>query len=581
MSLYYSRERNVQILVSLLKAYGIKKVVASPGTCNVPFVASIQQDSYFEIYSVVDERSAAYIACGLSAESREPVALSCTGATSSRNYMPGLTEAFYRKLPILAITSSNPNSNIGHHIPQVTDRRFPAPDVAKLSICLPAVHCIEDEWNCEIQANRALSELRRRGGGPVHINLITSHSPDFSVKELPPVRIIQRVMAGDSMPELGNSSIGIFVGAHSRWSTQLTEIVDAFCENYDAVVLGDQTGNYKGQYGVLPNLVTEQEQYFCEWCKIDILIHIGEVSGAYINLYPEQVWRVSIDGEMRDTFKKLRYIFEMEEIDFFTLYNKQANERKGTSFYQKWKNTYDQILNKMPELPFSNGWIANRISSYLPENSVLHLGILNSLRMWNYFPIPQSVNVYCNTGGFGIDGGISTLLGASLANRNKIYFGVIGDLAFFYDMNALGNRHIGNNIRILLVNNGCGNEFHDHCSLATRAGLGHDIDDFIAAGGHFGNKSAELVRNYVENLGFEYLVAADKSEFLNVMEHFLQPSITERPMLLEVFIDSEEDSQAHEIIDNLEISVAGVAKKVVKEILGDKGIRSVKKIING
>lgn len=77
------------------------------------------------MYSAADERSAAYIACGLAAESGEPVVLSCTGATASRNYMPGLTEAFYRKLPLIAITSSKSSSMIAQLVAQVTDRTSP------------------------------------------------------------------------------------------------------------------------------------------------------------------------------------------------------------------------------------------------------------------------------------------------------------------------------------------------------------------------------------------------------------------------------------------------------------------------
>ena len=120
---YYTDERNVQIVISLLKAHGIKKVVASPGATNITFVGSIQHDPWFEIYSSVDERSAAYIACGLSEESGEPVVLSCTGATASRNYYSGLTEAYYRKLPIIALTSHQGNQRIGHLIAQNIDRR--------------------------------------------------------------------------------------------------------------------------------------------------------------------------------------------------------------------------------------------------------------------------------------------------------------------------------------------------------------------------------------------------------------------------------------------------------------------------
>jgi 2-succinyl-5-enolpyruvyl-6-hydroxy-3-cyclohexene-1-carboxylate synthase len=119
----YSVERNAQIIIALLKANNIRKVIASPGATNVTFVGSIQNDPYFEIYSCVDERSAAYMACGLCESTGEPVVLSCTGATSSREYLPALSEAFKKNLPILVITSSQPNCRIGHLTAQVTDRR--------------------------------------------------------------------------------------------------------------------------------------------------------------------------------------------------------------------------------------------------------------------------------------------------------------------------------------------------------------------------------------------------------------------------------------------------------------------------
>lgn len=150
MEKYYTSERNAQIVIALLKANNIRKIIASPGATNITFVASIQQDPYFEIYSSVDERSAAYMACGLAAESGEPVVLSCTGATASRNYLPGLTEAFYRKLPVLAITSTQYEGRVGHHIPQVIDRSRPLNDIVHVSVSLPAVRDEEEVWNCNI-----------------------------------------------------------------------------------------------------------------------------------------------------------------------------------------------------------------------------------------------------------------------------------------------------------------------------------------------------------------------------------------------------------------------------------------------
>ena len=118
---YYTNERNHQILIALLKAHNIHNVVASPGTTNSVFIGSIQNDDYFNIYSSVDERSAAYIACGLAYETGEPVIISCTGATAARNYMSGATEAYYSKLPVLILTSSQEDNRIGHLFAQVTD----------------------------------------------------------------------------------------------------------------------------------------------------------------------------------------------------------------------------------------------------------------------------------------------------------------------------------------------------------------------------------------------------------------------------------------------------------------------------
>lgn len=174
MEQFYTDERNVQILIALLKKHGIKHIVASPGSTNVTFVGSVQQDSFFEIYSCVDERSAAYMACGLAAEIMQPVVLSCTGATASRNYFPALTEAYYRKLPILAVTSTQEESKIGQLIPQVIDRSIQPADTVKMSVHLQTVKDDDDQWNVMLKANMAILELSHRGYGPVHINLTTA-----------------------------------------------------------------------------------------------------------------------------------------------------------------------------------------------------------------------------------------------------------------------------------------------------------------------------------------------------------------------------------------------------------------------
>jgi len=582
MEKYYTNERNVLILMSLMKAHGIKKVIVSPGTTNMCLVASLQYDPYFELYSVVDERSAAYIACGLAAESGEPVALSCTGATASRNYMSGLTEAYYRKLPILAITSSQDISRIGQNSPQLIDNRVMPNDVAKTSVHIPNIRTLDDERVYTVVLNDAILELKHQGGGPVHINLTTSYSRDFTEKSLPVVQIIKRICRGDALPPLHEGRIGIYVGAHKKWSKRLVEAVEVFCERYNAVVFVDHISNYRGKYSIFSNIVTYQQKYQAPCCKMDLMIYIGDIIGTdYQKLMPKQVWRVNIDGVIRDTFGKLSYMFEMEEEDFFESYTKLKNTNSDSSYLDMWQEECRKIREKIPELPFSNIWIAQHALLNLPENCVLHFGIQNSLRTWNFFEGSTSISGYCNTGGFGIDGNVSSLVGASLANPEQLYFGVVGDLAFFYDLNVLGNRHIGNNIRLILVNNGRGQQFRNPGSAGEQFGVA--ADPFIAAAGHFGNQSPYLIKHYAENLGFEYFSAANKDEFLNNLPQFITTDLKDKPMLFEVFTGTEEEGLAMTMIKNIEEStsfmIEDVARNTAVKFLGDKGVRTVKKIL--
>lgn len=579
MENHYTNARNVQIVIALMKAHGVKKVVASPGATDMAIVASLQQDPYFEMYSSIDERSAAYMACGMAAESGEPVAITCTGATSSRNYMPGLTEAYYRQLPILAITCSRSNANIGHYVDQVTDRTQLPSDVVMESVQAQSIHCPEDEWDVMVKVNKAMIGLTRNGGGPTHINLVTASSSNFAVKEIAPVRKISLYLKEDNFPEVPQGKVGIFVGAHEKWSDELTAAVDNFCEVYNAMVICDPTSNYKGKYRILMPLLCEQAKEEVGGEQLDLMIQIGFVSSMLFKK-AKVMWRVAKDGVVRDTFRKTNSIFQMSELDFFTKIVEGKDKRENT-VYPEYKERYESLLHSLPELPFSNIWVAQQLSGQLPENSVLHLGIRNSLRSWGYFDIPNSVLSYCNTGGFGIDGGISSLIGASMVNQQSLFYGVFGDLLFFYDMNSLGNRDIKPNLRIIVINNGLGQEFKN-VSFPGSLLLGEDIDKFTAAKGHFASQSKTLVKDYAENLGFEYLTASNKEEFAKVYKRFITKEVTERPMLFEIFTNTKDETEAHHLTTSIELkskvirkvhdtlmkpellAVKNIAKKVVK-----------------
>ncbi len=572
----YTSERNNQIVLGLLKYHGIKRIVASPGATNVSLIASMQNDSFFELYSAVDERSAAYMACGMAAELGEPVVLSCTGATASRNYLPALTEAYYRHLPILAVTSTMPVINIGHNKPQCIDRTNVINDTAKLSVHVPIVKSESEEWVCNLRVNEAILELTHGIPGPVHINLETEQAGTFDSQQYSPVRPVDRLTVRDKLPQL-SGKIAVFVGAHARWSKRFTEKVDEFCEKYNAVIICDHTSNYKGKYRFNASIVSVQTMYRSENLSPDVLIHIGDISGAYISMSPKSVWRVSPDGQLCDSYRKLRYVFEMDEEEFFGLYNSKASAKSDVSYYESCIKEYNKMENSVPELPFSNMWIARNYSGKLPEKSVLHLGILNSLRSWNFFGISDSVDVFSNTGGFGIDGCLSSALGAAVVSPDKTFFCILGDLAFFYDMNSIGNRHLPDNLRVMVVNNGMGQEFKNYGHRAAQ--FGKQTESFIAAAGHFGMKSPNLIRNYSTDLGFDYLAAADKDELHKAMKKFLSPKKTDRPVLLEVFTNTEDETEAMKLMGQLVVSKSESTKQMVKNVIGEKGLGTIKKFL--
>ena len=571
-------------MISLLKQYGIKKVIASPGTVNVPFVASIQQDDFFEVYSCVDERSAAYMACGLASESGEPVVITCTGATASRNYLPALTEAYYRKLPVIAVTGTDRIENVGHLMPQSIDRSQIQKDVAVCSVFLNQIRTDEQMWKCVVDANKALINATRRGGAPVHINLEINNGYFFKknmfpVEELPKAKKISYYDSLDDSPAIPNGKVAIFVGSHVPFTEAETNAIDYFCTKYGSVVFCDHTSNYHGKYRVLTGLIGQQENALSKVVP-DMLIHIGQISGDYASMglagCAKSVWRVAPDGELHDTFKKLDCLFSVEEQKFFEYYSAQKQIGENNSYLAMCQEVYKELYDKIPqELPFSNIWVAKRLYQELPQNSFIQLGILNSLRSWNLFDSKSIVSESCNTGGFGIDGGVSSFIGASLAKKADYYYCVTGDLAFFYDMNVLGNRHIDNNVRLMVVNNGVGVEFKFYHHQSDFL----DVDKYIGAAGHFGNKSHELLKHYSEDLGFEYLSASNKEEFEKVYSRFVSEK-KDKPILFEVFTNASDDDKALYMINHLQgATLKQAVKQEIKNIVGPSTVKAIKSIV--
>lgn len=574
----YTSMKNVQILLSLLKEFGVKKVVHSPGGCNAAISRSIQSDPYFEEYSVVDERSAVFFALGLSMDSDEPVVVLCTSGTAVANYSSGMSEAFYKGVPLVAITADRSPYLLNQLETQKIDQTSIFRSVTKYEATLPVVHCVDDEWYCNRLVNEALLELAHHGVGPVHINVPTVGSNGaFSIEKLPRQRVISRIGHESNMQDwlqkrdrlLDCEKILVVMGENGHYSDGDLDVIEKFANIYNCTISIEHMSAYKGPHSLITYRATEAmtQDSFDEFIP-DLVINVdGNIASVNLKNYLRankgayDHWSVRPDGRIEDVFMGLTDVFECSPTFFFRFFvdNAPSERRNDQKYYDRWSRAVEAIC--MPELPFSHLSIARDFSSKIPDGSQLELGILNSTRTLQYFDLDPSVRVSSNIGALGIDGSLSTLVGRA-AESDRLCFIVQGDLSFFYDMNALTIRYVGSNLRILVVNNGGGGEFH----IGIQSGEVEDLDSFITAAHH------ATAREWAMSQGFAYLSASNSDEFGQALNTFVGKS--DSPILLEAFTDKASDAELLEHFYALNSNASareravGVVKKAAKTPLG-------------
>ncbi len=534
----YSKAKNVQIVTALLKEHGINQMVVSPGGTNAPFVKGIQDDPFFTLYSVVDERSALYFAIGVYLATGKPVAMCCTSAQATRNYVPGLTEAFYKHVPILAITFSKHPQYTGQDYMQAPNQTSLPVDAVRKSFSLPYVSNEHDRLHCERLVNEAILELTHIIPAPVQLNvpMLDSELGSYTDDSLPRVKVIKRFSKNDLFNvNLEKKKILIVVGENRGYND---DAIIRFTQSHNAVIYVNQLSNMRNDYTVEGNMMLSRmnQEYFDKELCPDILITIGGQTGDY-PLYHKlaesaceyEHWRISAGGEIVDTYDHLTKVFECENDEFFDSVKSSISEK---NYKDKWKSFTDRYNTSM-DLPISNAFAAQQLCSKIPRNSYVNFAILNSLRVWNLFHLKNKVKCFCNVGAFGIDGGMSTFFGQSVVTEEICYM-IIGDLAFLYDINSLSIRHIKNNVRIILVNNDGGMEFKYGVNDLKKKSL----DRYIAAAGHFINANGWATTN-----GFEYIPIKTKEDFMKNVDRLNRP--TEKPILMEIFTNEDNENKAY------------------------------------
>ena len=537
---------NVNILTALLAAHGIRHAVVCPGSRNAPIVHNLKECEQIECHPVTDERSAGFYALGLALATASPVAVCVTSGSALLNVAPAAAEAFYRHVPIIIISADRPAQWIGQLDGQTMPQTGALGCFVKKAVCLPEPNNDEQRWMCNRLVNEAITTATIHGWGPVHINVpITEPLFSFTTRCLPKERVFTAEPAATLIASLENikddlakyQRIMTVIG--QTWKGNIDDALFALLSR-DNVLIAEPLSNASAT-SVHP------DEAVCDVgddpdCSPDLVIYIGGTVVSkrvrrYLRRTAAPTWLLTVDGyDMPDPTMNLKKIIECsnwQQLDELLNRIYLATASEQTTFSQKWHNamkaadlhahTFAPAFSQMETVKtFEEEIEANGMTAHI------HYANSTAIRLANIYARHY---VWCNRGLNGIEGSLSTAAGFSLATEDKV-FCVIGDLSFFYDQNALWNTCLRGNLRILLLNNRCGGIFKSLPGLEKSDAA----DDFVAAAHHTDARGTCLQNKVV------YIEAHDSGSMKKGVRQLInEPS--ERPMLLEVFTDADEDSR--------------------------------------
>ena len=553
------------ILISLLAEYKVRHIVLSSGSRNIPFVSAVETDERFACYSVVDERNAAFFALGISQLLNEPVAIACTSGTAASNYLTGVTEAFYAHAPLIVLTFDRSPYLLNQIETQKIDQPSIFQGAVKKSVQLPLIKDEDDIWYCQRLINEALIALRQHRDGPVHINIPLIGTQNTLVEESVHKDIAEQVNVIDYIAQddvskfkkyaemLRKKKALLVMGQMGPLPEADKAVIRKFCNLYHIPVLADNLSNFRCDEmifseGVIKALNSKTVSGYIPDVIISFGANFQERIKDLFREYRDKIshWSIEPEGVVRDVFKCQNALFECSPQVFFSRMNDYAGENYSSAYLDKWKTLKGALA--MPPMPFSSFYVVQEFSKMIPADSILHTAILNATRLTQFFELDPSITCFSNVNAFGIDGCLPTFMGHA-AVTDRLAFLLIGDLSFFYGMNAAAIKHRKNNIRILVLNNGGGAEFH----------IMPDSNAIPTIDWHIGCAHEMSVKGWIESMGYEYMTAENKEELKAVLPEFVSAK-HDRPVVLEVFTKMKEDGE-------LTLSVYRALEKCIMPIL--------------
>ena len=463
----------VQMVVSALAHHGVRRVIHSPGSRNSSFAIAFEAHPAIETIVVHDERAAAFIALGWAQQTQTPVAICCTSGSACLNYYPAIAEAYYRNIPLLVLTADRPakwiNQGDGQTIVQA--EVFKNHTHAYLGF---------DEDNFAVnptpiqQIHNFLQHLQQPWKGPIHLN-IGINEPLYGYTEMQHFDFPKVLNAAhsDALPDfsvLKDKKIMVLVGQMDP-NPALEIQLSLFAKFSNVVVLVENTSNLQNERfnacidRSLNSIDNSDAAY-----QPEVLISLGgAIVSKRIKAYLRQTplhlhWRLASDFPDMNTFGLLTACLPINPVLFFKGLLSAGLELNSLNFQGKWKAIDYIAKDRQAEFQTNAGQIYDyhvfaALQEALSAPCILHLANSSVVRYAQLFDPIEGLLYFSNRGTSGIDGSVSTAVGAALASPNQQHLLICGDTSFIYDSNALWTDPFPKNLKIIIIQNHGGGIF--------------------------------------------------------------------------------------------------------------------------
>ena len=540
-----SSKKVVSYILGALKSAGITDVVLTPGSRNAPFSISIANIPFFETYSIVDERSAAFFAMGLSQQSKRPTVLICTSGTALLNYAPAIAEAYYQRIPLLVISADRPEEWIDRGEGQSIRQNNVFQNYADFSACL-----IADEKEGAFQNEGIIQNTIQyliSNNGPVHLN-VPFQEPLYELiecDELPSFQFETNKANVDVLKEVNESveiiqqakRIMVLVGQHVY--EDFSKELEQFNQLQQVVILTETHANVniENVFPCIDRMIMGLGVGAQNNLAPDVLITVGtniisrKVKAILRNAKPKHI-QVGMNEKPMDTFDSLALQCNLSPQDFFNSLNEIGSKTEWKSeLLSIQENQIMHVEAWLPGASFSDLTVFSSILNAIPNGTDIQMGNSSVVRYIQLFNQNKNLTYFGNRGVAGIDGSTSTAIGAAWKTKKPTLL-ISGDLSFHYDSNAFWNNYLSNDLKVIVINNGGGGIFR----IIDGSKDTEHLQQFFET-----SHSSKSIKGIAGLYNLNYFSAANNDELNEVLPLFFNQNTVS---VLEIFTPKEDNPKA-------------------------------------